>query len=68
MGSPDTYLIACDGAGISISACYKKANAVCSGGYDVIGQDGHIVPMATATADYAYVGAYEKKSISVRCK
>lgn len=67
-GDGNQFLIECDGAGVPISTCYKKANAVCPNGWDMLNTDGKIIPMGTATPDIAYIGAYQQKSITVQCR
>lgn len=67
-GNGVIYRIECDGAAIPLSACYKKANKTCPAGWDQIGKDGAVLPQGTATADYAYLGVIQQKSITVKCR
>jgi hypothetical protein len=67
-GSGNQFLIECDGAAVPISTCYKKANTVCPNGWDQVGKDGAVLPVGTATADTAYIGVYQQKSITVQCR
>jgi hypothetical protein len=67
-GNGKQFLIECDGMAVPISTCFKKANAVCPSGWDMISTDGKIIPVGSATPDVAYVGAYQQKSITVQCK
>lgn len=67
-GNGNQYLIECDGSAVPISTCYKKANTVCASGWDLVDKDGSLVPFGSATADITYIGAIEKKSITVQCR
>jgi hypothetical protein len=67
-GDGDIYRVECDGAAVPLSVCYKKANKLCAKGWDQLGADGTVIPQGTVTADYAYLGAIQQKSITVRCR
>jgi hypothetical protein len=67
-GNGNQFLIECDGAAVPISTCYKKANAVCPTGWDQVGKDGAVLPVGTVTADVAYIGVMQQKSITVQCR
>ncbi|MGH8123711.1 MAG: hypothetical protein ACREPT_13170 [Rudaea sp.] len=63
------YSISCDGAAVGINVCFEKAGNLCgAAGYDVIDREGQIVPFGVASANVATYGAFNTKSIMVRCK
>ena len=66
------YSISCDGTAVGINVCFEKAGEICGvRGYDLLNREGQIIPAATgfATNQGAYVnyGAYNTKSILIRC-
>ncbi len=67
------YSISCDGAAVGINVCFEKAGQICgSRGYDIINREGQVVPfgVGSATNNQAFVtyGAFNTKSIMIRCK
>lgn len=67
-GDGTIYRVECDGTAIPLSVCYKRANKVCPAGWDQIDKDGAVLPQGTATAEVAYFGVMQQKSITVRCR
>ena len=62
------YRVECDGTAVPVSVCYKKANDLCAAGWDQLAADGSVIQQGAAVADVVYVGAIERKSITVRCR
>jgi hypothetical protein len=67
------YSISCDGAAVGINKCFEKAGEICgSRGYDIVNREGQVIPSGTGIANnnnaFITYGAYNTKSIMVRCK
>lgn len=75
------HSISCDGAAVGINVCFEKAGEICgSRGYDLLNREGQVIPMAVGGASlggnafgyqgqaYGYSGAFNSKSIMIRCK
>lgn len=67
------YSISCNGAAVGINVCFEKAGQICgSRGYDIINREGQVVPfgVGSATNNQVFVtyGAFNTKSIMIRCK
>lgn len=75
------YSISCDGAAVGMNVCFEKAGDICgASGYDLITREGQIVPFGVGSASvqgtrtqvqgqsFATYGAFNTKSIMVRCR
>jgi hypothetical protein len=71
------YSISCDGAAVGINTCFEKAGDLCGPrGYDQLTREGQIIPMGVASSNnsgfqgssFASYGAFNTKSIMIRCR
>jgi hypothetical protein len=67
-GDGAIYRVECNGAALTETACYKKANATCPTAWDQIGADGQVIPQGTVTKDFGVIGAVVYRSITVKCR
>lgn len=67
------YSISCDGSAVGINVCFEKAGSICGErGYHIFNREGQIVPSgvgyATQNQAFVYFGAYNTKSLMIRCR
>lgn len=74
--SKQTYLpdgsvghsISCDGSAVGMNVCYEKAGELCgSRGYKLVNKEGQVIYSGVATQEFAEFGAFNTKSILVKC-
>jgi hypothetical protein len=75
------FSISCDGSAVGMNVCFEKAGEMCgSRGYDVLNKEGQIIYAGTSSSSarvnssggaaqsFGYFGAFNTKSILVKCK
>lgn len=75
------FSISCDGSAVGMNVCYEKAGEMCgSRGYSLLNKEGQVIYMGVNSSGASinafggsaqsatYLGAFNSKSILVKCK